>query len=293
MKRIGQILVLACLLAAGCQKPKSAAGVHPRIITFAPHITDIAYDMGLADHVVGVTNFCIVPLGRRPAVVGNALKINGEAILQAEPDILFYNTRQSDYDTLRKLAPSLQLVRVRNDNLAQLREGIAAMGRAVGREDLSAAMLSRMDGELDAVRQAVAGRPRPRVLFVMGTEHPATAGAGSMLDDLINIAGGANVAAEADLKDWGRINIETVYRLRPDVLICQCEAGEDNVRAAREYWTRLSDLPAVTAGRVHVLDDPRLTIYGSKVGQTARELAEMICPEAFQAQTRQAKEAAP
>ena len=151
----------------------------------------------------------------------------------------------------------------------------------MGREELSDAIQARIDVELDGVRRAVAGRPTPRVLFVLGTEHPSTIGSGWLTDELLTIAGGKNAASELGLTSWANINLETVLTLQPDVLICKSAAGEQAIKQARAYWERLTDLKAVKNGRVHVTDDRRLTIPGSRVGRTARKLAEMIHHEAF------------
>lgn len=269
-----------CALISACDKPKISPAARPRIVTFAPHITDIAFDMGLGDHVVGVTSFCILPPGQERTVMGNAFTVNAEFILAEDPDILFYNQKDADFETLRQLKPSLKLVRMRNGTLAQLRAGIEAMGAAAGRKDLADAMLTKMDARFKEVEQAVAGRGRPRVLLILGTEHPSAVGTEWLTHELIETAGGINAAAEIGLKGWRTINWETVLSLQPDVLICQTDPGERNMREGRTYWSRFTDVRAVQNKRLYVTDDPRLTIPGSKVAQTARKLAEMIHPDA-------------
>jgi len=284
MNRRLAAISLAFLLLAGCAKREPTPAAPPRIVTFAPHITDIAFDMGLGDHIVGVSSYCMLPAGQTRTVMGNAMRINSEAILLEDPDILFYNTRDSDYGALRRLRPSLKLVRMRNGTLDELREGITAMGEAVDRPDLAAAILGRINGRLDAIARAVADRPRPRVLFLRGYDPPSTIGAGWTTAELLSIAGGANAAAEAGLRKWATINIETIRHLQPDVIICLTDPGEANLLRGREFWTHLGQLQAVRDGRVYVTDDRRLTIPGSRVGETAAKLARMIHPDAFVAE---------
>ncbi len=273
------ILLALAALATGCEAPPATPAPSPRVVSFAPHITDIAFDMGLGPHVVGVTGYCMLPDGEGRTVVGDAFRVNAEAILSEQPDVIFYNQKDTDFDALRQLRPEIKLVRVRNENLAQLREGIRAMGEATGKGELAEAVLGRIDANLDAVRQAVAGRPRPRVLFVLGTDHPSTINSQWTTGELVGIAGGDNVADEAGIANWANINVETVLKLQPDVLIVVAAPGQE--QAARDYWMRIGGLQAVQNGRVYVLSDRRLTIPGSRVGQTARALAEAIHPGAF------------
>ncbi|MFW6146527.1 MAG: ABC transporter substrate-binding protein, partial [Planctomycetota bacterium] len=187
-----------------------------------------------------------------------------------------------DFALLERLKPDVDFVRMENRTLDQLREGIIAMGEAVGREDLSSALLARMDAALDAVAEAVADRPRRRVLLLQGYRRPSTTGAGWLTDELITIAGGANVAAEAGLSSWATINLETIRALQPEVIICLVGGGEGDRVRARVFWARRRELRAVRTGRVVITDDQRLTIPGSRVARTAECLARMIHPEAFE-----------
>lgn len=249
---------------------------------FSPHVTDIAFDMGIGDHVVGVTSYCILPPGETRPLLGNLQQINAEAVLLQKPDIVFYNQKSSDFDALRQLDPDIDFIRVECGNLSELRKGVADVGEAVGRQDLAQAMLHRIDAGLDAVREAVAQADRPSVLLLHGTEKPTTVGAGWLTDELIAIAGGRNLAGEAGLRSWASINLETVMLLDPDVLIVQTDPGEANVAEALEFWSAFTRLRAVRNGRLYVTDDRRLTIPGSKVVRTAEALAGMIHPERFE-----------
>jgi len=276
------MLGVALAAAVGCRRPEPTPAPPPRLVTAAPHITEIAFDMGLGDHVVGVSRYCILPPGERRTIIGDALRINSEAILVEKPDAVFFNTRRSDFALLERLKPDVKFVRMENRTLEELRRGIAAMGRAVGREDLSDAMLARMDARLATVAAAVADRPRRRVLLLQGYVRPSTIGSGWLTDELITVAGGANAAAEAGLRSWAVINLETIRSLQPEVIICLVAPGEESLARARAFWDRRRELEAVRAGRVFVTDDRRLTIPGSQVARTAEMLARMIHPEAYE-----------
>ncbi len=284
MRSIAVYLAACLTILTGCEKPERRDAPSPRIVTFAPHITDIAFDMGLGDHVVGVTAHCILPDGEQRRALGDVYKPNNEVILSVEPDVVFYNQKDEEFDTLRRLAPKVKLVRARNGTLAELRDSIAAIGAATGREDLSTELLARIDGELLAVGEAVSGRTKPRVLFVTGAKDPQTIGDGWVMHELLVQAGGINAAAQAGLSRWASINLETVLDLQPDVLICDVFMSKEAIADAGEYWMNVPGLKAAAAGRVYVISDRRLTIPSSRVGQTARKLAEMIHPDAFAAE---------
>jgi len=274
-------------LPGGCRKATPRKAASPRIVTFAPHITDIAFDMGLGEHVVGVTRYCLPPEGGELPIMGDRMRVNTESMLAEDPEIIFHNQDPSDFDAIKEHLPSIELIRMRNGTLGELRAGIEAMGKAVGREDLAKTILARMDAEFAAVERAVAGRPRPRVLFVRGTEHPGTPGGDRLTHELLERAGGRNVAAEAGLTGWPKINLGAIIAWAPDVLICQAIGEGERIEPARRYWADKTDIKAVADGRLIVTNDRRLTIPGSKVAETARKLAEMIHPDAFTAESQE------
>jgi len=61
---------------------------HPRIVSFAPSLTQILFDMGLSRNIVGVTRWCVLPKGVSKPIVGDRFHVNTEAILNVDPDII-------------------------------------------------------------------------------------------------------------------------------------------------------------------------------------------------------------
>ena len=108
-------------------------------------------------------------------------------------------------------------------------------------------MVCELQARVDAVTDAVAGAPRPRVFFELSPDL-YTAGPGSYIDDLITRAGGDNVAAGA-AEMWPQLSAEAVVSADPEViLLADHEAGITAEQvAARPGWQRMS---AVQQGRI-------------------------------------------
>ena len=81
--------LLFFVFAAGCDEQAPDTDTpHPRLITYSPAITQMVFDMGLGDHVVGITKFCRLPEGQSRPVVGDNLNIRIEPILSVQPDLI-------------------------------------------------------------------------------------------------------------------------------------------------------------------------------------------------------------
>jgi iron complex transport system substrate-binding protein len=205
-----------------------------------------------------------------------------ERIIRAEPTHAFLVTRRRE--TVRRLeALGIRVVPLDADRMVQLRETIRTIGAETGRRQAAAELLDRIEADLAAVRQRVAGLPRPRTLFAfpmtVGSSRIMVAGRGTFVDDLLTAAGAEN--AYPDRADWPTVSPAQVVEMRPEVVIINAatQGPADRQDAIRRAWDELASVPAVRAGRVHILEAKYLTIPGPRVGRAARLLAETIHPD--------------
>jgi len=276
MKRL-TILLAVILMLSGCRRglPRPAAP-RPRAVSFSPAITEMLFEMGLGDHVVGVTTYCRPPEGEGIPVVGSQLNVRAEPILAVEPDVVLTQTEPGRFETVRKLKQDIRIEFFQIETLADIGDAMVRMADILGEPDKGRRAREQFDARLDEVRRRVAGRVRPRVIFVMGHHDPSTAGRATFMNELIVTAGGINPAAEK-YEGWKSISIESLLKLAPDVIVC--ESDKSAADAARKYWEEL----AVAAGRkvrVHVVTDHRWTIpTGLTADPFAARLADFIHPE--------------
>ena len=277
-------------LALGCSEsepasPAGGGGERPlRILSLTPNVTEILFAMGLGDKVVGRSTCCDEPPEARalPAV-GDTISLDVEKIVALGPTLAFVVTRQ-DAPVLRFESLGIRTVALESDTMPELVETIGRIGRETGCEPEARHLLGRIRAELDAVRESVRGRPRPRTLFMfpmtVGSMQVMVAGRGTFVDDLLEVAGAVN--AFPDRANWPAISPQRVIELAPEVILVHAVDAapeSDTAVAIRRAWSNWQSIPAVAAGRVHVLSEPFLTIPGPRVGRAARLLAETLHPE--------------
>ncbi|MCP4378214.1 MAG: hypothetical protein GY794_18820, partial [bacterium] len=113
-------------------------------------------------------------------------------------------------------------------------------------------------------------------IFVMGHHNPSTAGKATFINELIEVAGGINIAAE-NYTGWKGIDIESLLKLKPDLIVC--ESNEAVSADAKRYWEELTSAFSRKV-RVHVVTDRRWTIPTGRMASTyAPMLADLIHPE--------------
>jgi iron complex transport system substrate-binding protein len=137
-----------------------------------------------------------------------------------------------------------------------------------------------MEVRMDAVRQRVSARPAPRVLYyALGG---FTAGDGSLVDEMITLAGGYNVAREAGIGAHGRISEELAIALQPDVvLVSGWQDGQAPAEAMLSRHAAWRQVAAIRDGRIHAVSGAWLTSVSQDSVRGVEVIAELLHPDAF------------
>jgi iron complex transport system substrate-binding protein len=161
---------------------------------------------------------------------------------------------------------------------------VRMLGARVGARAPAEALATRMEREIAEVRASVEGRPRPSVLLVFGRDPGSlrnvyASGGYGFLADILEIAGGDNVFASID-RESVPVSTERLLSLRPDVIIelVYDAAGTGSPARLPDDWRALPSIPAVKAGRVHVLRGDEFVIPGPRVVDAARRIADTLHP---------------
>jgi len=276
VKRVFTFILAALLVGAGCRRqPSPPPGPRPRVVSFSPALTDIVFDMGLGGHVVGVTNYCVLPPGQTRPALGDRINVSLEAILSVEPDVLLIQQDPGSLAALREVNPKIRIVSFQIETLQDIISAVDGIGQALGKQQQAEQFKQRFLGRLESVRRRQGGGSRPRVLFVLGYGTPVVARDRNFIHDLIELAGGANAGAEIrGLQRWQQVPLESILAAAPDVLICQVEPAQE--AAARKFWLDMQDLPAARSGRVFIVTDRRWSIPSTRVAELAEKMWEML-----------------
>jgi len=132
----------------------------------------------------------------------------------------------------------------------------------------------------------VKNSPRVKVFFIVDAtdpNNPWTAGPGSFIHDIINIAGGENVAA-ALMGDWAQMSIEQIVDSDPDIIIIQTMSGgvpivSKEVLEEHLVWKQTT---AVKQGQIYFIDGDLVSRAGPRIVQGLEEMARIIHPELFE-----------
>jgi iron complex transport system substrate-binding protein len=257
-----------------------------RIVSIVPATTEMLFAMGAGDRVVAVGSYDHFPpdVERLPRV-GALLDPNVERILSLRPDLVVL------YGTQTTLRTELDRAHIPYfpytlKGLANISETIRSLGARVGVPNGAASLAAQIDGQLQAVRARVAGRPRPRTLLVFGREPGSlrnidASGGEGFLHDMLETAGGADVLADIH-RESVMMTTEMVLRRAPEVIIELHYSGAANARESDlRPWNALAAVPAVRTQRVYLLTGEQFVVPGPRVVAGIEAIARTLHPEAW------------
>lgn len=256
----------------------TAGGESPRLVTFAPGLTEMAVDMGLGDQIVGMDKYSDGGLVPQAEVVGDFLNVRVEPILAVKPDVVLFNMQPRHFDTLREVAPALKLIHIRLDDLDDVASAMRTLATAAGQPEAGERAAKAFESELDEVAAMTRDLPKKRVLYVIGHTQMMAVGGNSFTSEMIERAGGINVLND-EFEDWKEPSLERVIALRPEVVICQSD--EAHAEEARAYWQRLFDKAGIDT-RIEIVTDPKWTQQAGHLAAYTRRLAAMLHPQVIQ-----------
>lgn len=247
-----------------------------RIVSLAPANTEIVAALGGLDRLVGVTTYCDYPAEVADiAKVGDFIQPNLEAIAAARPDLVLVTTgvQAEIISQLEELGAVV--VAIDPQSLNDVFDSIATVGAVIGEPQAAAETVDSMRVQLDDIGERVENAP-VRCFIEIAQDPLFTAGSGTLLNDLIEHAGGENVVTEAGYVAY---SVEQLVKADPEVYLATrgSMSSPDDIQGRPGY----ASLAAVSAGRVYVLDDNLVSRPGPRVVEGVRQIAEALHPDVF------------
>jgi iron complex transport system substrate-binding protein len=257
---------------------------------------EILLDLVGPERLLGVTFFAADPAisniaDRLDGIARTDLVGNPELLISLEADLVVLSTYSNPAALDQLLSAGVPLVVLGSfGTLDDIRSNIAFLGEVTGEEARADAMIAQMEAALAAVRDAVAGQEPVRVLYYeLGG---ITYGAGSTVDEIIRLAGGVNVAADAELGTYPLINPEFILATDPDVILLGGWFSGD--ATPRDWFSAdpvFASLRAVQSGRVYAIHDAHLTSVSQHFVDGVADVARLLYPDAFSEDPDRAKPA--
>ena len=234
-----------------------------RIVSLAPSITETLFALGAGDRVVGVTDYCDFPEeARSKEKVGGLVNPSIEKILSMKPDLIIMTTEGNLKDDFKRLEDFGILLFVTNPRtLDGIYKSITDLGLLTGESGQAGSIVGRMHSRVDSIRTL--HTRRKKAMLAVSLLPLMAVGRGTFLAEVLEIAGGENIAASTGLT-YPTLSREAVLASDPEVLVLLSDIflnQEDLLRLYPEW----KDLRAVKNGKVFSIDSDLISRPGPRV----------------------------
>jgi iron complex transport system substrate-binding protein len=242
-----------------------------RVVSLAPDLTELMYDAGAGDAMVGTVQYSDYPAAaKKLPQLGDAFHVDTERLLALKPDLVLAwegGTPQALIDKLRAL--KLPVLAIGTHELLDVATNLETLGIATGHSGEAQLAAEDFRTRLGALRSRYARSAPLRVFYEISSQPLFTVGGAQSISHLIEVCGGRNLFA--DLKELApAVSVEAVLARDPQAIVSG--DGEGDVEQRFKTWQRWPDISAVHAGNFIAVNDdwvsratPRLLDAGKQL----------------------------
>ena len=226
-----------------------------RIISVVPSQTELLFDLGLNEEVIGITKFCVHPKEwfQTKTRVGGTKQLNLEKIRELQPDLIIANKEENVREQIEALAADFPVWISDVDDLEGALEMISAIGKITGRESKAMSMFNQIREQfkkLDAPKKT-------RAAYLIWQKPFMTIGGDSFISDMMNRAGFENIFSAQTR--YPETTIEEINGLGCEVLMLSSEPYPFNQKHVEELQ------PLLPNTRIILVDGEMFSWYGSRL----------------------------
>lgn len=160
-----------------------------RIICLVPSLTELLFDLGLEDCIVGITKFCVHPehLKQIKAIVGGTKNINVDKIKDLNPDIILCNKEENSKEIVKiceEIAPThVSEIFTLTDNLKLINQ----YGTIFNKERKAIEIIRKINFKLTEFRKFIKNKEVKKVVYLIWKDPWMAAGNTTFIDHLLQL----------------------------------------------------------------------------------------------------------
>jgi len=281
------VAIISCSKAdkfAGCKdfymSQKTPLKKTPQtIVSVSPAVTEILFELGCGDKLIGRTDFCTYPAqATKITSIGGINNSNLEKIIALRPDLVITSSIFTQKMFSRIEEAGIPIMSFKETHTIEgMCSQVEVIGKICDRQMQAQAIITNFKCELQEIKNAYlasgkfnGGKKKPTLYYVVGFGQGGdfTAGKDTYINEIITLAGAENSASDA--VNWS-YSQENLFKNQPDYILVRYEDS------ARFVTTQpYSNLKAVKAHRVFGIETSLMDIQTPRTIQAIRYISNII-----------------
>ncbi|MEX2955149.1 ABC transporter substrate-binding protein [Staphylococcus pasteuri] len=288
------VMIATILILAGCSqgndskssnnKDKQASdGKSPyhRIVSLMPSNTEILYELGLGDNVVGVSTVDDYPKNvKKGKKQFDSMNLNKEALLKAKPDLILAHESQKSssgkvLDSLKK--DGIKVVYVKDaQSIDETYDTFKSIGKLTHKEKQANQLVKETKDNVNKVVQSIPKHHKKQNVFIEVSSKPDiyTAGQHTFFNDMLNKLQAKN--SFNDIEGWKSVSKESIIKHNPDIFISTEGMSQSDYKKIIEKRGGFDKTNGVKHNRIETVNGDEISRPGPRIDDGLKELRDTI-----------------
>ena len=241
-----------------------------RIISLVPSQTELLYDLGLDEQIIGITKFCVHPgeWFRSKRRVGGTKQLHIDIIRELNPDLVIANKEENDQSQVEEIAKEFPVwvsdIRTVDDALTM----ITSIGGIVDRKDKADTLAEDIRQSFTALPQSTTSK---RVAYFIWYRPWMTAGGDTFISSVIEKLGWRNLFQGQSR--YPEVDLSQLAADSPDLVLLSSEPFPFKAKHIAEIKQMLP------AADVRLVDGEMFSWYGSRMLKAVPYFRQLLTEE--------------
>ncbi len=245
-----------------------------RIVSLAPHATELLFAIGAGAQLVGVSDYSnYPPAANSVAHIGSATALDMERLLSLRPDLIVTWGASNG-----QLTPQINQLRALGiavfdsdpKDFATIATALERLGKLTGHEDQAHNAASQFRTRWQSLQTQHANRPSVSVFYQVWHQPLMTLNDAHLVSAVIRLCGGRNIFGHLSTL-VPTVNLEAVLAADPEVILSGSSRDD-----TPSDWLRLSSLTAVRRGNLYKVNSDWLARPGPRILDGAQAVCEQL-----------------
>jgi iron complex transport system substrate-binding protein len=246
-----------------------------RVVTLAPHVTELVFAAGGGARIVGTVSYSDFPAAAKSIPqVGDNRQIDIERVIALKPDLIvvwLHGSAERQIEPLRALGIPLFYSEPRR--LDDIADSILRLGRLLGSDQTAQAAAAELRLKLAKLKTQYQNRPPVRTFYQVWDKPLYTLNGQHIVSDAMRVCGGENIFANMTVAA-PNISIEAVLQQDPEVILSGDQRNQSS--GGVNLWKPYTTMTAVRRGNLFSLNGDLLSRSGPRMIDGAAALCEKL-----------------
>jgi ABC-type Fe3+-hydroxamate transport system substrate-binding protein len=236
---------------------------YTRFISLVPSLTELLYDLGLEEEVVGITKFCIHPTEwfRSKTRIGGTKEVNFEKINEVAPQLIIANKEENTKEQIEKLAEKYDVLLTDVNNLDEALAMIKSIGLFANKLPEAIIMSDKIKTKFDDLKKKVLNKKQTRAVYFIWKNPYMVAANETFIHEMMEYCGFQNVFSNESR--YPEIDLAQLTTLDCELILLSSEPYPFKEKHKEEIS---KELPGM---QIKLVDGEMFSWYGSRLLKAA------------------------